>query len=107
MNIEPLRNQIVSEIKKRKDIKRLDNAGKSNPLSSIKDTSKVSQNGKLLSATKGNNQVISAHVVATNDIRQDKIDEVRLKKEHGFYDSKEFIDKLADKMMSLFGFQES
>jgi anti-sigma28 factor (negative regulator of flagellin synthesis) len=40
---------------------------------------------------------------AQPEIRSEKIDEVKRKIESGYYDSEEFIDKLADKLLKDFG----
>ena len=47
--------------------------------------------------------VISASLATQNDIRPEKIQEVQEKIKNGYYNSPEFIDQLATKLLSEFG----
>ncbi|MBN2036241.1 MAG: flagellar biosynthesis anti-sigma factor FlgM [Chitinispirillaceae bacterium] len=67
------------------------------------DRSEFSANAKRLSETKAQFQTIAASVAAQPDVRPERVAEVREKMEQGYYDSDEFIDKLADKLLAEFG----
>ena len=56
-----------------------------------------------MSASRAQFETIAASVAAQPDIRTDKVAEVKEKIERGFYNSDEFIDKLADKLLTEFG----
>ncbi|MBD3391999.1 MAG: hypothetical protein GF418_07995, partial [Chitinivibrionales bacterium] len=60
-------------------------------------------NARRLSDTKANADIVSTQIENQPEIREDKVQEVRDKIEKGFYDSPEFLDKLADKIMTDFG----
>lgn len=49
---------------------------------------------------------VTQRVNASPEIRQDRISEVQAKIKSGYYDSPEFQDKLADRLMNHFGFGE-
>jgi flagellar biosynthesis anti-sigma factor FlgM len=70
------------------------------------DKSEISKGAQRLSATKAEFQTIAASIDAQSDIRTEKIAEVKQKIESGYYNSEEFIDKLADKLLAEFGLKE-
>jgi len=65
----------------------------------------ISSNAQRLSDTEAAASTVKAQVVNTPDVRADKIAEVREKIENGFYNSPEFEDKLAEKLIKDFGLQ--
>ena len=67
------------------------------------DRSDISADAQRLSATKAQFNTIQASVSAQADVRTDKVAEVKQKIDSGYYNSDEFIDKLADKLLSEFG----
>ena len=73
--------------------------GKNVPL----DRSDISTGAQRLSTTKASMDAISASISQQEDIRIDKISEVKEKIRSGFYDSPDFIDKLAAKLLAEFG----
>ena len=67
------------------------------------DSSEFSESAQTLSNTKAQFATISASLSAQPDVRIDKVTEVKQKIESGYYNSPEFIDKLADKLLNDFG----
>jgi negative regulator of flagellin synthesis FlgM len=101
MRILPLSQQITSELRKVENAKKTDKAAHAGPAKT--DKSDISANARRLSDTKANSDIISAQVTGQPEIREDKVAEVRKKIEDGYYNSPEFIDKLADKLIRDFG----
>jgi flagellar biosynthesis anti-sigma factor FlgM len=73
----------------------------------IVDQTEFSSSAQRLSDTKAELQTIAASISAQPDVRMDRIAEVKQKIENGYYNSDEFIDKLANKLTKEFGFQEN
>ena len=67
------------------------------------DSSEISDGAQRLSSTKASVDVISASLAVQDDIRPEKIQEVQEKIKNGYYNSPEFIDRLATKLLSEFG----
>ncbi len=67
------------------------------------DRTEISEDAERLNATKASIEVISAQVAAQDDIRSDRISEVQEKIRNGYYDSPEFLDRLASKLLAEFG----
>ncbi len=67
------------------------------------DNSMISEGAKRLSDTKASIDSITGIIKNQDDIRTDKISEVIEKIKNGYYDSPEFIDKLAVKLLAEFG----
>ncbi len=101
MRILPLSQQVTSEIRKVENAKKSDSAAKVNPTPA--DKSEFSAGAQRLSSTKANADIVSAQIAGQPEIREDKVAEVRKKIESGFYNSPEFIDKLADKLIKDLG----
>ena len=89
------------------ELRRVESAKKDKEVRSAKapvaDRSEFSPGAQRLSDTKAQHETIAASVSAQPDVRVDRIAEVKQKIESGYYDSEEFIDKLADKLMKEFG----
>jgi len=66
-----------------------------------KDSAVFSSKSKAL-ASDAEVQSAKARAMATPDVREDKIAEVRSKIESGFYNSEEFKDLLADRLIKEF-----
>lgn len=64
-----------------------------------KDSAVFSSKSQALSSD-AEAQSVKSRAVATPDIREDRISEVRSKIESGFYDSEEFQDQLADRLIN-------
>lgn len=101
MRIDPISGKIASEIKKVENAKKVDK--EKLKASQKPDTSNFSSNAQRLSETKANSDIISAQIEGEPEIRIEKMEEVRKKIADGFYNSPEFVDKLADKLLTVFG----
>ena len=67
------------------------------------DQVQFSEDGKFLSSTRASVEVAKAKISSTPDIRSEKVQEVKDKIKQGYYDSPEFADKLADKLIQDIG----
>ena len=101
MRINAIIQPITAELRKIENAKKADKESRSRAPAS--DKSEISADARHLSATQGQFTTISASVAAQPDVRTDKVAEVKEKIQQGYYNSDEFIDKLADKLMSEFG----
>ncbi|MFP4520795.1 MAG: flagellar biosynthesis anti-sigma factor FlgM [Fibrobacterota bacterium] len=71
------------------------------PVSSFKsDSAQLSESGKSSSSAKSDISAARMKIVNTDEIRSDRIEDVKNKIENGFYNSAAFADKLADKLLS-------
>lgn len=77
----------------------LQKADKAEAPSRGKDTAVFSSKSQALSSD-AEVQSAKARAVATPDVREDKIAEVRSKIDSGFYNSEEFTDQLADRLIN-------
>lgn len=105
MRITGLTEAYNTELRKTDSSKRIEKNQK-NSRSGISDRLDFSIDGKKLSETKADIEVASAQVSAMSDIRPEKIAEVKGKIEQGYYNTEEFVDKLADKLLSEFGIKK-
>ncbi len=71
--------------------------------SSGTDRTELSSSAQRLSDTSAQMGIVSAQLSAQPDVRPDKVAEVKQKIQNGYYDTPEFVDKLADKMAQEFG----
>lgn len=67
------------------------------------DSVVVSKKAKELASSSASSSV-SAHVNALPDVRADKVQEAKEKIASGYFNSPEFEDKLADRLLKDFGF---
>ena len=67
------------------------------------DRSDISSDAQRLSETKAQSAAVLAQVNSQPDVRTEKVAEVKAKISNGYYNTDEFIDKLADKLMKEFG----
>ncbi len=63
----------------------------------------LSENAKTLSNTQASIDVAKAKIANTSDIRAEKVQEVKNKIEEGYYNSPEFAERLADKLIKDIG----
>jgi negative regulator of flagellin synthesis FlgM len=104
MRINAVTQPITSELQKIESVRKSERESKvSKTLPS--DRSVISSDAQKLSETKAQFETIASSVAAQPDVRAEKVDEVRKKIESGYYNSDEFIDKLADKLLKEFGVQ--
>lgn len=75
-----------------------------NSKSSRSDSVSLSSRGKDLSRT-SEVDTVRSHVDALPEVRAEKVEEARAKVESGYFNSPEFVDKLADKLLKDFGLQ--
>ena len=105
MRIDPINSKIASEIKKIEKAKKVDKTHKTK--ASLKpDTTSFSTSAQRLSETKTNIDIVSAQLANEPEIRKEKVEEVRNKINQGYYNSPEFVDKLAEKLLTFFGISE-
>jgi anti-sigma28 factor (negative regulator of flagellin synthesis) len=102
MRIDPLNSKIASEIHKVESAKKVDRDKAKAPVSRP-DTSDFSSKAQRLSETRANADIVATQVSVEPEIREDKVAEVRKKIDSGFYNSSEFVDKLAEKLLTVFG----
>ena len=102
MRINAITQPLSAELRKIESAKKTDKEGKSAKTVSV-DRSEFSANAQRLSETKAQFEAIATSVAAQPDVRPDKVAEVKEKIEQGYYDSEEFINKLADKLLVEFG----
>lgn len=106
MRINAVTQSIQSELRKVDSAKKAD---KQHPSAKVRQTdrSDISAGGQQLSSTKASMDVISASLENMTDVRPEKIQEVQEKIKNGYYNSDEFIDRLATKLLSEFGIKET
>ncbi len=73
------------------------------PAASKADSVKFSQDGKMLSETRSAMEVAKVAVLNTPQVRPEKVAEVKEKIASGFYNSPEFAEQLADKLIQDIG----
>ena len=102
MRINAVTQQIQSELKKVENAKKVEK--NQNPVRKIPvDHSEISSGAQRLSSTKASIDTITSTIKAQSEIRTDKITEVQEKIKNGYYNSPEFIDRLAEKLLAEFG----
>jgi anti-sigma28 factor (negative regulator of flagellin synthesis) len=102
MRLLPLGEQITTEMRKVENARKVEKDPKVKAFRSEKP--EFSSSGQRLSETKDNVDVVTSVVTGAPEIREDKIIEVKEKIRNGFYNSPEFVDKLANKLMTEFGY---
>ena len=102
MRINAVTQPLSAELRKIESARKIEKDTKSAKAPAA-DRSEFSANAQSLSATKAQFETIAASVAAQPDVRPEKVAEVREKIERGYYNSDEFIDKLADKLLAEFG----
>jgi flagellar biosynthesis anti-sigma factor FlgM len=105
MRINAITQPLSAELRKIESAKKTEKEGKNAKAPSSADRSEFSANAQRLSETKAQFETIAASVAAQGDVRSEKVAEVKQKIEQGYYNSDEFIDKLADKLLKEFGMQ--
>lgn len=101
MRISQVVHSFNSEIKKIENTRKTEKEQKSSKV--VADRSEISTSAKQLSDSPTNNVSIIKTANASPDVRTEKIQEVKSKIESGYYNSEEFMEKLADKLMKEFG----
>ncbi|HEX2956009.1 MAG TPA: flagellar biosynthesis anti-sigma factor FlgM [Chitinispirillaceae bacterium] len=102
MRINAVTQPMTSELQKIESVRKIERESKVSKTQPAVH-SEISSDAQKLSETKAQFETIASTVSVQPEIRADKIDEVKKKIEDGFYNSEEFIDKLADKLLKDFG----
>ncbi len=105
MRISAISELFNSEFKKVDNAKKADTA--KTKAGSSPDRTDLSSNGRRLSATNAQIDVIASQLKTQPEIRPEKVAEAKQKISEGFYDTPEFVDKLADKLAQEFGVKKS
>ena len=103
MRISAISEILNTEIKKVAGAKKAENSSQSKAVPV--DKTELSVKGKRLNETKAQIDVIASKLANEPEIRPEKVAEAREKINNGFYDSEEFIDKLASKLIQDFNIQ--
>jgi flagellar biosynthesis anti-sigma factor FlgM len=105
MRISAIRELLNPEFKK------VDNAKKTEPAKSkagsSPDLMDLSSSGQRLSETSAQVDIIASQLGTQPEIRPEKVAEAKQKISEGYYNTPEFIDKLADKLAQEFGAKRS
>jgi flagellar biosynthesis anti-sigma factor FlgM len=102
MRINAVTQPLSAELRKIESARKADKDSKAGRVPAS-DRSEFSSGAQRLSETKAQFETIAASLTSQPEVRNEKIAEVRVKIERGFYNSEEFIDKLADKLLNEFG----
>lgn len=106
MRINALTQMIQSELKKIDNAKKGSlNASESSSKKS-QDKTEISEIAKRLSSESSSIESITSNITSQPDIRLEKIEEVKEKILNGYYDSPEFLDRLATKLLDEFGIRK-
>jgi flagellar biosynthesis anti-sigma factor FlgM len=104
MRIAPLSEPVNTELRKADAVKKAADKPAKRPFPA--DRTEFSSQSTRLSDAKAESEVMAAHIANQPDVRPEKIAEVKHKIENGFYDTEEFADKLADKLLEEFGIKK-
>ncbi len=96
---EPLKSEII---KKAESEKKVQSAPKS---VTTNDRAAFSSESKRLSQTQSELQISKNQVQALAEVRTELVEETRAKIQQGYYNTEEFVDKLAEKLTKDFGIQ--
>jgi flagellar biosynthesis anti-sigma factor FlgM len=99
MRIHAIRELLSPEMKKAEGTKKAEPVKKT----SAADRTELSSNAQRLSTTKAEIDIVATQISHQPEIRQDKVAEAKQKIQDGYYNTPEFMDKLADKMALDFG----
>jgi negative regulator of flagellin synthesis FlgM len=102
MRINAVTQPITSELQKIESVRKTERESKLSKAPPV-DHSQISSDAQKLSETSAQFETITSSITAQPEVRMDKIDDVKKKIESGYYDSEEFIEKLADKLLKDFG----
>lgn len=100
MRINAVTQPLNAELRKIEASRKVEKETKNTKVS---DHSDISPGAQTLSETNAQFDTIATSLSSLPDVRNEKIADVRSKIESGYYDSEEFLDKLADKLLKEFG----
>lgn len=102
MRINAVTQPLSAELRKIETARKIEKEART-ARSQTADKSEFSSGAQRLSETRAQFETISTAIIGQPDIRTEKVAEVKEKIEQGYYNSEEFIDKLADKLLVEFG----
>ena len=105
MRINAITQSMQTELRKVDSAKKAEKTQNTTKLRSA-DHSEISAGAQQLSSTKASRDVIAATLSTQEDVRPERIQEVQEKIRNGYYNSPEFIDQLAVKLLAEFGIKE-
>jgi flagellar biosynthesis anti-sigma factor FlgM len=105
MRIAAITELLNTENKKIDSAKKTDGANKSKTVPA--DKTEFSSGAQRLNGTKAEIEIVNTKLASEPDIRPDKIAEVKEKIQNGFYNSDDFTDKLATKLLDDFGIKQA
>jgi len=100
MRINAVTQPYNAELRKIESSRKVEKESKSHKIS---DRSDISSGAQSLNEAKAQSDAIANSLSSLPDVRNDKIAEVLSKIENGYYNSDEFLDKLAEKLLNEFG----
>lgn len=100
MRINAVTQPYNAELRKIESSRKVEKESKSHKIS---DRSDISSGAQSLNEAKAQSGAIANSLSSLPDVRNDKIAEVLSKIENGYYNSDEFLDKLAEKLLNEFG----
>ncbi|ERP31085.1 flagellar biosynthesis anti-sigma factor FlgM [Chitinivibrio alkaliphilus] len=102
MRLESINNMMGAEFRK------IDRTNRKNRDTASKETKAPQKDSATFSGTKtpaqGQAKQLAARVSIEPEVRQDRIQDVQNKIEKGYYNTSEFADKLADRLIKDLGF---
>jgi flagellar biosynthesis anti-sigma factor FlgM len=104
MRINAITQPITAELRKIESTRKTERENRVGK-ASTPDKSAISEDAKKLSETQAQFETIASSLAVQPEIRSDRIDDVKRKIESGYYNSDEFVDKLADKLLKQFGIE--
>jgi flagellar biosynthesis anti-sigma factor FlgM len=105
MRITALTELLNTETKKIDSAKKIESASKSKTVPA--DKTEFSSKAQRLNDTKAQIDIVNSKIASEPDIRPEKIAEVQEKIQNGFYNSDDFVDKLATKLLDEFGIKQT
>jgi flagellar biosynthesis anti-sigma factor FlgM len=105
MRIAAISELLNTENKKIESAKKIDGASKSKTVPP--DKTEFSSGAQRLNSTKAEMDIVNSKIAGEPDVRPEKIAEVKQKIQTGYYNSDDFNDKLATKLLDDFGIKQT
>lgn len=103
MRLESINNIVSAEFRKVESSKKKAASDSKSPKLTRGDKASLSTGAQKMSETAASSKMVAARITAEPDVRANKIAEVKGKIESGYYNSSQFADQLADKLIKDFG----
>ncbi len=104
MRLESIQSAMSAEFRKVDGTKKSASTNKAATYTRASDKTSLSSDARGVSEQESSARVVAARIDAEPEVRADKISEIRQKLDDGFYNSSQFADQLADKLIKDFGF---